>query len=108
MNYRNDKIKELCRGRRCYIQIPGVCNNDPATVVPAHSPDYNRMHGKDGFNVKAHDIFIAPACLFCHDALDGRLIIKQMTRQDLQWFFDNAHAEFLVDILKSGELEKVL
>ena len=110
MRYKNKKLRELCRGKRCYLQIPGICKNRTDTVVPVHSPDYLRMHGKDGMNVKAHDIFIVPGCQDCHDVLDGRRHISNIhiTKQDLQWFFDNAHAEFLVDIIKSGELKNVI
>jgi len=27
----------LCHGQQCYLRIPGICRNDPATMVPAHS-----------------------------------------------------------------------
>jgi len=57
----------LCRGRSCYLAIPGLCRNDVATVVPAHSNQ--AQHGK-GRGIKAHDVYTVPACFLCHAELD--------------------------------------
>ena len=106
MRYQNDKIKSLVRGKRCYLDIPGICNGQ--NVVPCHSPDYERMHGK-GMSLKAHDIFIVPGCQMCHDAIDMRIWIEEADNTtDLQWFFNRAHANFLLDIIRSGELKDAL
>lgn len=58
---------ELCRGRSCYLAIPGLCRNDVETVVPAHSNQ--QKHGK-GRGIKAHDFYTVPACHACHAELD--------------------------------------
>ncbi len=49
------------------MQIEGICNGNPETVVAAHSNQYT--HGKGGA-LKAHDIFTAWACDACHRELD--------------------------------------
>lgn len=69
MNYRNPKLTALARGAPCMVNVPGVCNRDPATTVWAHSNQLR--HGK-GKGIKAHDIFGALACSSCHDFIDGR------------------------------------
>lgn len=56
------------RGQQCTLRIPGVCNNDPATVVPAHIRDRHK-----GGGTKASDISIANACSHCHAKFDGQL-----------------------------------
>lgn len=48
------------------MRIPGVCNNDPETVVAAHIRD----RWKGGGN-KASDISVANVCASCHRKFDG-------------------------------------
>lgn len=55
------------RGQQCSLRIPGVCNNDPDTVVPAHIRDRHK-----GGGTKASDISVANACSSCHDYFDRR------------------------------------
>lgn len=58
-----------CRGKRCYLQIHGVCLGESGrdTVVPAHAnwPEYGKGMGR-----KADDIYTVPACSACHAWLD--------------------------------------
>lgn len=76
----------LCHGQECYLRIPGVCRNDPATVVPAHSNQLK--HGK-GRGIKAKDEYTVPACYECHAELDqGRRLTKSERRE----YWDRAHA----------------
>lgn len=60
-------ITRLCRGQPCYIRLEGICG-DPETVVPAHL----RLPGISGLGIKAPPIFVCPACMHCHDAVDRR------------------------------------
>jgi len=55
------------RGQQCTLRIPGVCNNDPATVVAAHIRD-----GHKGGGTKASDISVLNACHSCHMVFDGQ------------------------------------
>lgn len=65
--FRSKKLLNAARGQQCMIQLPGVCRNNPDTVVAAHSNQLK--HGK-GAGLKAHDCFIAWACSDCHAELD--------------------------------------
>lgn len=60
---RNKRLLDLARGKPCLLQIPGVCNGDPATTVAAHSNQL--IHGK-GRGRKAHDCYVVYACADCH------------------------------------------
>ena len=62
---KQNKYTKSARGQDCQIRIPGVCNRDPATTVPAH------LNGA-GMGIKHPDIFIAYSCSDCHDFVDGR------------------------------------
>lgn len=67
------------RGQNCTLRIPGVCNNDPTTVVPAHIRDQHK-----GAGTKASDISVANACSNCHAKFDGQL---GETLTDDEWRF---------------------
>jgi hypothetical protein len=62
-------IRKAARGQDCTIQIPGVCNFDPATTVLCHD---NRLAAGKGMGLKAPDTAAAFGCSSCHDCLDGR------------------------------------
>lgn len=73
----------LCHGQQCYLRFPGICRNNPDTVVPAHSNQLK--HGK-GKGLKANDLMTVPACFWCHYELDqGNRFTKQqkIARWDL-------------------------
>lgn len=60
----------------CYLQVPGVCCGDTATVVPAH-----RNEGK-GMGLKVPDKLTVPACHACHYAYDqGADMSREEKRQ---------------------------
>lgn len=65
--YRSRRLLDCAKGQECTINFPGVCNNNPETVVAAHSNQLR--HGKGG-GLKAHDCYIAWACYACHMELD--------------------------------------
>lgn len=58
------KIRASARGQRCMVQVPGVCNGNPETVVLAH-------RNGAGMGCKADDKDAAYACSACHEWLDG-------------------------------------
>lgn len=39
---RSDKLRKSARGQDCTLQIPVVCNRDPATTVLAHRRQVHR------------------------------------------------------------------
>lgn len=55
------------KGQRCTLRIPGVCNYNSETTVPAHIRD-NHKSGA----AKASDISVANACSSCHAKFDGQ------------------------------------
>jgi hypothetical protein len=61
------KYLEACRGEKCFLAIPGVCNRDLKTVVPCHSNQ--QQHGK-GMGIKARHEFSLPGCSACHAWID--------------------------------------
>lgn len=61
-------LRDFARGQTCTARIPGVCNQDPETVVLAHC----NMFGMGGMGMKAPDLCAAHVCSDCHDVLDGR------------------------------------
>lgn len=65
--YRDPVLLELAKGRGCLLGIPGICTNDRATTVAAHSN--SRQHGK-GKGRKADDCYSVFACFACHTWLD--------------------------------------
>lgn len=62
-------IRRAACGQDCTLQIPGVCNFDPATTVLCHS---NFLADGKGMGLKAPDNKAAFGCSACHDVLDGR------------------------------------
>ena len=61
-------LRNASRGAACTLRIPGVCNNNPATVVGAHL----RLFGTAGAAQKPHDLFLVDACHACHAAQEDR------------------------------------
>ena len=63
----NKHLADMCHGQSCYLLIPGVCTNNPSTVVPAHS---NQSRDGKGMGKKADDAKTCPACFACHSEID--------------------------------------
>ncbi len=78
------KLRKSAKGRDCQIRIPGVCNNNPDTVVLAH------LNG-GGMGTKHADIHGAYACSRCHAVVDGE-----------------KHKNWSRDILKLFHLEGII
>jgi len=105
-NFRSKKFLDLAKGEQCFINIPGICSRNPndETVVACHSPDFERMHGKSGYTVKAHDIFSVPGCHKCHDFIDNRSHVEVSTTVKQQdW--NRAHARWIVHCLQTEKIQ---
>lgn len=74
------KLRESARGEHCTIEVAGVCNYNPETVVLCHI----RMPGT-GIARKPHDIHGVYGCSNCHDALDRRVTEPEMEHH--RWFY---------------------
>lgn len=62
-------IRRAAKNQDCTLQIPGICNFDPATTVLCHS---NNLADGKGMGLKAPDTEACFGCSACHDVLDGR------------------------------------
>ena len=62
------KIQKFAQGKPCHLRVPGICRTTPENedVVLAHAP----YPGRGG--TRLHDWWGCPACMQCHDAVDGR------------------------------------
>ena len=98
--YRNKRLLDAARGQECMVQIPGVCNNNPETVVAAHSNQLK--HGKGG-GLKAHDCYVAWACYACHAELDQGKMRYEKKCEYWQAGFERTMLQmFLQGIVKVG------
>ncbi len=66
----NKKLTNAARGENCTLQIVGVCNGNPETVVFCHFPDYDTH----GMGIKSSDLSGGNGCSACHDVVDSRVI----------------------------------
>ncbi|MES3041820.1 MAG: nuclease domain-containing protein [Pseudomonadota bacterium] len=67
VEHRNPALLAMARGKRCLLQVPGVCNCDPRTTVACHSN--LGIHGK-AKSRKADDQYSVQGCSACHTWLD--------------------------------------
>ena len=67
MAVKSTKIRQSALGESCTLNIFGVCNYNPETVVLCHFPSESKGIGK-----KSDDISAGYGCSACHDAVDGR------------------------------------
>lgn len=77
---KSKKITESARGEDCTINIAGVCNYNPETVVFCH---INFEGGAMG--MKSSDVSGAYGCSDCHDAIDRRVYSSEL--EDDRWFY---------------------
>lgn len=86
----SQKLRDSAKGQPCTLEIVGVCNHDPATVVLAHIRDETKGMGK-----KALDISACFACSSCHTHLDEQWLpsgwaswysLRALQRTQKIWF----------------------
>lgn len=81
-------IRKAARGQDCTLQILGVCNGDPSTVVLCHS---NRLADGKGMGLKAPDTAACFGCSSCHAVHDGQAPRPEgVTKDDVERCFDYA------------------
>lgn len=102
MNYRNQELLALAKGKPCMVQAPGICERRSDTVVAAHS---NSMELGKGKSEKAHDCFIAFACGPCHDWIDGRLKVEGTTKADRDAWWEKGHKRTLLFLFEQGLIQ---
>lgn len=62
---RAPQVLTAAKGQNCTLQVAGVCNHDPATVVFAHFDSEVK-----GMGYKSSDLFGGFCCSACHAWLD--------------------------------------
>lgn len=92
------KITDSAKDKECQVQIPGICNGNPKTVVWAHA--IGLQFGK-GAGMKTHDLLGAYACQRCHDAYDRR-IRTQHDREFIEKCFMEGHMKSLKILIEEG------
>lgn len=88
---RRPRLLPMARDMPCLLQVPEVCNRDPATTVACHSNWSD--HGK-GASRKADDCYSTWGCFACHTWLDQgdadsavkRLVFDTALRRQLEWW----------------------
>jgi hypothetical protein len=91
------KIRKSARGEDCTINLPGVCNYNPETVVWAHS---NRYQDGKGMGLKAKDENGAYACYACHSMYD------RQTKRPNHLSLEEVEEAFTMAMKKSQQILK--
>ena len=87
---RSDKLRNAAKGQQCTVQILGVCNFTPETVVLAHLPSITH-----GMAYKSDDIWAVDCCSACHDCLDGRVPYDWQPGEKEQYMLNALHLTFM-------------
>jgi len=77
-------LRNFAKGRSCLVRLPG-CDGGGETTILAH---YS-LAGISGRGIKSPDLIGAWCCASCHDLIDRRKMIANLTKQDVRL----AHAE---------------
>ncbi|MGF1727050.1 DUF1364 domain-containing protein [Photobacterium nomapromontoriensis] len=87
---RSDKLRKAAKGQQCAVQIIGVCNFNPETVVLAHLPINTH-----GMAYKSDDIWAVDCCSSCHDVLDGRVRFEWLPGEKEQYMLNALHVTLM-------------
>lgn len=94
VEHRNPALLAMARGKRCLLQVPGICNCPPATVVACHS-NFS-IHGKAGAR-KADDQYTVWGGGPCHRWLDQPIGHDGPTKAEKQAVFMRAHLDQVLE-----------
>lgn len=96
---RSKKITQAARGENCTLQIVGVCNGNPETVVFCHFPDETH-----GMGQKATDLSGGFACSSCHDMVDGRVKKDNVYHANDNWYMRRSQTRTMERLFELGIL----
>lgn len=74
-------LRKLAQGQHCQVRLPG-CLHSPETVVLAHV----RRGGTAGVGQKPPDLCGVYACAACHDLIDGRKFVANLSREEIDGY----------------------
>jgi len=77
MTVRSKKIRKSAQGQDCQVRLPGICNFNPETTIPAH------VGSGGGMGSKVSDIHMAYCCSSCHDEIDRRTRLMDAEKAEL-------------------------
>ncbi len=95
---RSNKLRQAAKGQQCAIQILGVCNFNPETVVLAHL-----LSVTHGMAYKSDDIWGIDCCSSCHDVIDGRAKYDFLPGEKEQYCLNALHIT-LMRRVRNGQL----
>lgn len=78
-------LRQLAKGQPCTVRLFPVCDGGGPTTVLAHFP----LAGLSGMRIKSPDLIAAFACCPCHDVVDGRVPMPELSKTEIE----NAHAK---------------
>ena len=90
------KIRDAARLECCTLNIVGVCNYAPETVVFAHFPDES-----NGMAMKATDFSGGFACDACHNAVDRRTNSLEL-ESNRDWYLRRSQTRTLERLYEKG------
>lgn len=92
-------LRERARDQPCYARLQGVCNGNTETVVLAHL----RIGNVAGVGQKPSNFIGFPACASCHDAIDGRRLVR---REEIEHDILRALCQWLADCHSRGWIQE--
>ena len=72
-------LRKLAKGRECLVRLPG-CLGQSETVVLCHI----RLGGIAGMGQKPPDLCGFYGCFACHNLVDGRAHLANLTRHEIE------------------------
>jgi len=72
------KLTKAARGQECTVRLYPHCNFDISTTVFAHAPSSSK-----GTSIKSPDWWGADCCSACHDIIDRRKYVDDISDYDL-------------------------
>lgn len=93
------KLRKLARGQPCKVRVFG-CDGGGETTVLAHYP----LPGISGMGLKSPDVLGAWCCAPCHDVVDGRTHLPNLTRVEVRLAHSEGVMRTLAELQKLGAL----
>ncbi len=79
MRRKTSKLRKAAQGQECTVQLYPYCAwGSSETVVLAHAPSELK-----GLGYKSPDWWAADACAACHDLVDGRRRVSDITADEI-------------------------
>ncbi|EJN6961140.1 DUF1364 family protein [Photobacterium damselae] len=67
----SNKLHNASKNQQYPMQIRGVCNSHPDTVVPSHTQSSHMV-----YLLKVIYTWVVDCCSNCHDVTDGRVLFE--------------------------------